>query len=76
MRFFVNDEREARGNWHVTGRTVLCGAADVAARRGRAVAVVADKPLPEARGVTSLLVRDGVELTRVEPRVAGSSACR
>jgi hypothetical protein len=76
MRVFVNDEREALGNWHLTGRKILCGAAEVASRRDHAVAVVADKPLPHAAGATSLAMRDGVELTRVEPGFAGSAPCR
>jgi len=76
MRFFVNDEREARGNVNLTGRRILCSAADVAAARRRPVAVVADKPLPRVAGAVLLAARDGVALTRVGPGVAGRSPCR
>jgi hypothetical protein len=76
MRFFVNDEREARGNVALSGRRILCTAAAVAERRGHQVAVVADKALPAASGASLLVARDGVALTRVDPRVAGSSTCR
>jgi hypothetical protein len=76
MRFFVNDEREAVGNVNLTGRRILCSAADVAAARRRPVAVVADKPVPRVAGAVLLAARDGVALTRVGPGVAGRSPCR
>jgi hypothetical protein len=76
IRFLVNDQLEADGNWRLTGRKILCRAAAVAASRGRAVAVVADKPLPRAAGATLLLESGGVGLTRVAPLAARSATCR
>jgi hypothetical protein len=76
IRFFVNDQREADGNWQLTGRKILCRAAAVAVERGHAVAVVADKPLPTVDGARMLRELGGVGLTRVTPTVAESGTCR
>ena len=76
IRYFVNDQREADGNWQLTGRKILCRAAAVAVKRGHAVAVVADKPLPTVDGARMLRELGGVGLTRVTPSVAESETCR
>jgi hypothetical protein len=76
MRFFVKDEREARGNDGLTAREILCRAADVAVRRSRPVAVVTDKTLPRVNGATVLATVDGVLLTRIEPPTAETAPCR
>ena len=75
IRYFVNDQREADGNWQLTGRKILCRAAAVAAERGHPVAVVADKSLPAAVGARLLLTSGGVGLTRVTAAVDSSSTC-
>ncbi len=66
MRFFVNDEREAMGNEGLTPRRLVCAAAAVAQRRGHAVALVVDKPLPIPDGGL-LSATQGVRLYRVLP---------
>ena len=66
MRFFVNDEREAMGNEGLTPRRLVCAAAAVAQRRGHAVALVVDKPLPIPDGGL-LSATQGVRLYRCCP---------
>lgn len=67
IRYFVNDEREARGNVGLTPDRLLCEATAVARRRDRPVALVVDTPLPTPEGVRQLATVQGVRLYRVGP---------
>jgi hypothetical protein len=67
MQFFVNDEREAEGNAGLTPVRLVCAAEALADRRGRPVALVVDKRLPDFDGVRLLASAQGVRLYRVAP---------
>jgi hypothetical protein len=75
IRYFVNDEREARGNVGLTPDALVCAAAEVARARGRPVALVVDKPLPTPSGVAVLAAAQGVRLYRIAPDAALSATC-
>ena len=75
IRYFVNDEREARGNVGLTADRLVCAAADVARVRGRPVALVVDKPVSRPPGVRLLAESRGVRLYRIAPAAGGSSGC-
>jgi len=76
MRYFVNDEREARGNVGLTPDRLVCAAAIVSRARSRAVALVVDKPMPTPSGVELLAAAQGVRLYRIAPDAAVPSTCR
>jgi hypothetical protein len=75
IRFFVNDEREARGNVGLTPQRLVCEAAAVAATRARPVALVVDKVLPTPSGVRQLAAVQGVRLYRVSPASDVAGEC-
>ena len=75
IRFFPNDEREARGNVGLTPDRLVCAAAKVARDRGWAVALVVDKRLPTPAGVRALANEQGVRLYRVAPDTDVAEVC-
>ncbi len=75
IRYFVNDEREARGNIGLTADRLVCAAADLARVRDRPVALVVDKPVPRLPGVRLLAESRGVRLYRVASSAIGLGRC-
>jgi hypothetical protein len=67
LRFFVNDEREARGNVDLAPARLVCEAGGVARTRGSPVALVVDQALPTVIGVRLLAETQGVRLYRIAP---------
>jgi len=72
--FFVSDEREKRGNAHLSPRIDICRAGALARARGHAVGLVVDADLPSTRGMRLLISSQSARLYRVTPAAAGG--CR
>jgi hypothetical protein len=75
IRIFVNDQKEADGNWRLTSQKVICAAADLAHARAHPVALVVDKTLRARNGVTRLASSQGVSVYRVDRSVWGTTEC-
>lgn len=75
IRIFVNDQKEADGNWNLTPTKMICAAAELAHARGRLAALVTDKTLRTGDGITRLASSQGVNVYRIDPSTLGQRDC-